>query len=138
MTRASGGPGRRALLGALLLVPLVPGTARGQLRDGGLIGQWQGVMITPFGTGMQTEAIFMPNGDYSIASRMGTLATRHWGRYEIVENWIHFRLHGAEPREYCAHLGCTRLAWPRSETWHVTRFDGRVLETVNGRLVRVR
>ena len=95
-------------------------------------------MITPIGTGMQTEAIFMPNGDYTITSRMGTLFTRHWGRYEVVQNWIHFRLHGAEPREHCAHLGCTRLAWPQSETWQVTHFDGRVLETVNGRLVRVR
>ncbi len=138
MDRASGSKGRRAVLGALLMTAAGAGSARAQLRDGGLIGRWQGVMITPIGTGMQTEAIFMPNGDYTISSRMGTLFTRHWGRYEIVQDWIHFRLHGAEPREYCAHLGCTRLTWPQTETWHVTRFDGRVLETMNGRLVRVR
>ena len=80
----------------------------------------------------------VPEGQYRLASRMGTLATRLWGRFEVAQNWIHFRLCGAEPREYCAHLGCTQLAWPQSETWQVTRYDGRVLETANGRLVRAR
>lgn len=104
----------------------------------GLAGTWRGVMMTPWGQPMGTETIFFPNGTYSTASWMGNLRTRHWGRYEVVKNWVHFYLQGAEPREFCGPQRCTPLAWPYSETWVLTRFDGNVLETSNGRMERVR
>lgn len=103
-----------------------------------LPGVWRGVMVTPWGQGMAVEVIFFPNGTYSSAADMGGLMGRHWGRYEVLQNWIHFRLEGAEPRERCGPTRCTRLHWPATETWVVTRYDGTVIETANGRLMRVR
>lgn len=99
-------------------------------------GVWQGYMAAPWGQHMSTQVIFFPNGTYAAAASMGTLSTRHWGQYRFGGNWIHFDLQGWEPREYCTHLGCTQLAWPNSETWQLTYFDGRVLRTPNGELRR--
>ncbi len=103
-----------------------------------LFGVWQGFMATPWGQQMAMEVVFFPNGNYTNAAHMGNLATRHWGDYQFGENWIHFNLHGWAPREYCAGTHCVRLAWPNSETWQLTYFDGRVLRTRNGELRRVR
>jgi hypothetical protein len=102
-----------------------------------LTGLWRGVMATPWGQSMATEVIFFRNGTYTAAAQMGTLQTRHWGNYRFGGNWIHFDLHGWQPRQHCAHLGCVTLAWPNSETWHLTYFDGRLLRTPNGVLQRV-
>lgn len=124
--------------GLVLLLPGLLALGGAALAQGALAGHWRGVMMTPWGQPMGTETIFFPNGTYTTHSWMGDLQTRHWGHYEVVQNWIHFRLEGAEPREHCGPQRCTPLAWPRSETWTVTRFDGEVLETPNGRMQRVR
>ena len=101
-----------------------------------LSGVWQGYMAAPWGQRMATQVIFFPNGTYTVAANIGALATRHWGSYRFGGNWIHFDLQGWAPRQYCAHLGCVTLAWPNSETWNLTYFNGRVLRTPNGELHR--
>lgn len=123
----------RTLSSAVILAILVALPAAAQQ----LTGTWRGMMATPWGQVMGTEVIFFPNGTYTSVAVMGTLMTRHWGRYQVVQNWIHFDLQGAEPREYCGPQRCIPLAWPQSETWVITAFDGRTLQTANGRLERV-
>lgn len=128
-------PAALRMLVPVLVLVLQAGVA---LAQDSLVGTWRGVMMTPWGQPMGTETIFFPDGTYSTASRMENLQTRHWGRYEIVQNWVHFYIQGAVPREFCGTQRCTPLAWPNSETWALTRFDGNVLETSNGRMERVR
>lgn len=126
-------PSRRTALAGLLL--LAAGHAAAQ---DGLVGTWRGHAVNAFGQQMPTEVIFMPNGTYTAAAQTGNAMTRHWGRYEVAGNQIRLFLQGAEPRQFCGPVGCSRIAWPDTETWTVTRFDGRTLETPAGRLQRVR
>ncbi len=121
---------RWALLLAVLWI--VPAAAQQ-----GITGVWRGTAMAPWGQPMAMEVIFMPNGTYTAAAQSGTLMTRHWGRFEVVQNWIHFYIQGAAPREYCGPQRCIPLAWPNSETWVVTGYDGRVLTTSNARMERV-
>ncbi|MEJ1160445.1 hypothetical protein [Prosthecomicrobium sp. N25] len=101
-----------------------------------LTGIWRGIMMTPWGQAMNIEVIFMPNAHYTSAASMNELMTRHWGHYSVGQNWIHFDLQGWNPTEYCVPAGCTRLAWPQSETWSIVYFDGQILRTPNGELHR--
>ena len=125
-------PSRRVALAAALLCC----AGRAWAQDG-FVGTWRGHAVNAFGQQMPTEVIFMPNGTYTAAAQTGSAMTRHWGRYEVAGNQIRLFLHGAEPRQFCGPVGCTRIAWPETETWTVTRFDGRTLETPTGRLQRM-
>ena len=98
----------------------------------GLSGHWRGVEGSLLGT-MATDVIFFPDGTYSRSHRLGNLMTRDTGTYQLVQNWIHFRLQNWGPTEYMGKP----LSWPTSDTWVVTNFNGRVLETANMHLERV-
>ena len=126
-----------ALRSLLLVVLLLATPAAAQQNAQGITGTWRGAMAMPWGQMMAVEVIFLPNGTYTSAAAAGNLMTRHWGRYEVVQNWIHFYIQGAAPREFCGPQRCTPLAWPNSETWVLTAYDGRVMQTSNGRLERV-
>ena len=126
--------GRRMVLSITTAISIMSGVGDAIAQQ--LSGVWQGYMAAPWGQRMATQVIFFPNGTYTAAANTGALATRHWGSYRFGGNWIHFDLQGWEPRQYCAHLGCVTLAWPNSETWHLTYFNGRVLRTPNGELYR--
>ena len=117
------------LLVALAL--LLPHPARAQPLQN-VTGVWRGVEASPAGP-MGVEVIFFPNGTYSRAHKLGMLMTRDSGRFEVVQNWIHFTLQNWAPTEYQGQP----LAWPTSDTWLVTNYDGRVLETANLRVERV-
>ena len=97
-----------------------------------LRGVWRGTELTLLGP-TAAEVIFFPNGTYSRSHVLGSLMTRDSGRYEVVRNWVHFYLEDWGPTEYLGQP----LTWPTSDTWVVTRFDGRVLETANIHLMRV-
>ena len=113
------------ILLALACAFFVPHASHAQpLRQ--ITGVWRGVEVTPLGPS-DVEVIFFPNGTYSRAHVLGDMMTRDTGRYEIVENWIHFYLQNWSPTEYRGQP----LSWPTSDTWVVTRYDGGVLETAN-------
>lgn len=81
---------------------------------------------------MAVEVIFFPNGTYSRAHVAGSPMTRDVGTYTIVQNWIRFQLTNYEPKYYM-NRPMTR---PMSDTWVVSRFDGRILQaTVGGNSV---
>ncbi len=111
----------------------LPSSAGAQMPLAGITGVWRGTETVPTGT-TSVEVIFFPNGTYSRAHRLGYLMTRDTGRFTIVQNWIHFNLQNWAPTEYKGRP----LHWPTSETWVVTGFNGRVLETRNIHIERVR
>jgi hypothetical protein len=125
---------RRALLGGALVLmafAAAPAQAQTPLAPQTLSGVWRGQEQSPIGP-MAVEVIFFPNGTYSRAHVAGSLMTRDVGTYEIVQNWIHFRLTNYEPKYYM-NRPMTR---PMSDTWVVNRFDGRILQaTVGGNSV---
>lgn len=77
---------------------------------------------------MAVEVIFSSNGTYSRAHVAGSLMTRDVGTYTIVQNWIRFQLTNYEPKYYM-NRPMTR---PMSDTWVVSRFDGRILQAMVG------
>ncbi len=118
-----------ALAGALALLALsaTPAPAQTPLAPQTLAGVWRGQEQSPIGT-WAVEVIFFPNGTYSRAAVAGSLMTRDVGTYSIVQNWIHFQLRDYEPKIYM-NRPMTR---PMSDTWVVSRFDGRVLQATVG------
>jgi hypothetical protein len=92
-----------------------------------LAGVWRGQEATPLGN-MAVEVIFFPDARYSRAHTAGSLMTRDIGSYTIVENWIHFRLHDYWPKRYKGRP----LTRPMSDTWVVSRFDGKLLQATVG------
>ena len=121
---------RRALLGgalALLAFAATPAQAQTPLAPQTLSGVWRGQEQSPIGT-WAVEVIFFPNGTYSRAAQGGNLMTRDVGTYTIVQNWIHFQLTNYEPKYYM-NRPMTR---PMSDTWVVSRFDGRILQATVG------
>ena len=125
-------PRRTAVLGfagalALLALSAAPAPAQAQLSPQTLAGVWRGQEQSPIGT-WAVEVIFFPNGTYSRAAVAGSLMTRDVGSYSIVQNWIHFQLRDYEPKVYM-NRPMTR---PMSDTWVVSRFDGRVLQATVG------
>lgn len=117
----------------VLLAITVVGSGLARAQDlAGLTGVWRGTEVTPVGPSA-VEAIFFPNGTYSRTHVLGTLRTHDSGHYEVVRNWVHFYLRDWGPTHYLGRP----LSWPTSDTWIVTRFDGRTLETANIRLRRI-
>lgn len=118
-----------AFAGALALSALSAAQASAQapLSPQALAGVWRGQEQSPIGT-WAVEVIFFPNGTYSRAAVAGSLMTRDVGTYSIVQNWIHFQLRDYEPKIYM-NRPMTR---PMSDTWVVSRFDGRVIQATVG------
>lgn len=118
-----------AVGGALTLLALsaAPAPAQTPLAPQTLAGVWRGQEQSPIGT-WAVEVIFFPNSTYSRAAVAGSLVTRDVGSYSIVQNWIHFQLRDYEPKFYM-NRPMTR---PMSDTWVVSRFDGRVLQATVG------
>ena len=116
-------------VGLLLAAVVAPTNARAQ--EQGVIGTWRGTEISVLGP-MAVEAIFFPDGTYSRTHVLGSLMTHDTGTYEIVQNWIHFRLQDWGPTEYMGK----NLTWPTSDTWVVTVLQDNVLETQNIHLER--
>jgi hypothetical protein len=92
-----------------------------------LVGVWRGQEVSAIGT-WAVEVIFFPNGTYTRAAVVGSLMTRDVGTYQIVQNWVHFRLSDYEPKVYMNRP----MSRPMSDTWVVTRFDGRFLQATVG------
>ena len=118
------------LLAAILIVSRDSAVSAQDLAN--LRGVWRGTEMTILGP-TAAEVIFFPNGTYSRSHVLGSLMTRDSGRYEVVRNWVHFYLEDWGPTEYLGQP----LTWPTSDTWVVTRFDGRMLDTENIHLMRV-
>ena len=108
-----------------------PGIVRAQELSE-LSGVWQGAELTPLGLS-SVEVVFFPNGTYSRSHSLGTLMTYDSGQFEVVSNWVHFYLQKWAPTEYLGRP----MTWPTSDTWIVTRFNGRILETASVHVVRV-
>jgi hypothetical protein len=120
------------LLGASLISPQ---PARAQaLSPQNIAGVWRGQEMSSIGT-WSVEVIFFPNGTYTRVAVAGSLMTRDVGTYQIVQNWIHFRLSDYEPKVYMNRP----MSRPMSDTWVVNRFDGRFLQATvgGGSVIRV-
>ncbi len=130
--RLSGGMSRRTLShGALAMLaaaawPLSDAGAQ-TLHPGTLNGTWSGQERGPLGT-MALGVIFLADGTYRRQHRLGDLLTFDTGTYQVVQHWIHFRLEDYGPRMYRGRP----LTRPRSDTWAVSRFDGRLLRATVG------